>query len=69
MPQPPTATENRSYAAAHFALELDGKDNVGLFRSIEGGGVKAGEGGGGGLALEDGVPVGGGAQAVGRNGS
>src|SRR5260221_5921125 len=32
---------NRSYAAAHFALELDGKDGVGLFRSIEGGGVRA----------------------------
>jgi phage tail-like protein len=29
------------YAAAHFAFELDGKDEVGLFRSIEGGGVKA----------------------------
>ena len=34
-------TSNRSYAAAHFALELDGKDGVGLFRSIEGGGVRA----------------------------
>ena len=32
---------NRAYAAAHFALELDGRDSVGLFRSIEGGGVKA----------------------------
>src|SRR5829696_5867330 len=32
---------NRAYAAAHFALELDGKKDVGLFRSIEGGGVKA----------------------------
>ena len=32
---------NRTYAAAHFALELDGKDGVGLFRSIEGGGVRA----------------------------
>jgi hypothetical protein len=32
---------NRAYAAAHFALELDGKDQVGLFRSIEGGGVRA----------------------------
>ena len=31
----------RTYAAAHFALELDGKKDVGLFRSIEGGGVKA----------------------------
>ena len=34
-------TNNRAYAAAHFALELDGRDSVGLFRSIEGGGVKA----------------------------
>jgi len=33
--------QNRSYAAAHFGLELDGSDNVGLFRSIEGGGVRA----------------------------
>jgi phage tail-like protein len=29
------------YAAAHFALELDGKKEVSLFRSVEGGGVKA----------------------------
>ncbi len=29
------------YAAAHFGLELDGKNEVSLFRSIEGGGVKA----------------------------
>src|SRR3954469_16389870 len=36
---PPAST--RAYAAAHFALELDGKDKVGLFRSVEGGGVKA----------------------------
>jgi hypothetical protein len=34
-------TANRAYAAAHFGLELDQKDEVGLFRSIEGGGVKA----------------------------
>jgi hypothetical protein len=34
------SSPNRSYAAAHFALELDGKENVGLFRSIEGGGVR-----------------------------
>lgn len=34
-------TTNRSYAAAHFALELDNKASVGLFRSIEGGGVRA----------------------------
>ena len=31
----------RTYAAAHFALELDNKRDVGLFKSIEGGGVKA----------------------------
>jgi hypothetical protein len=30
----------RAYSAAHFALELDDKKSVGLFRSIEGGGVK-----------------------------
>jgi phage tail-like protein len=30
----------RSYAAAHFALELDGGDEVGLFKSIEGGSIK-----------------------------
>jgi phage tail-like protein len=35
------ATGSRAYAAAHFALELDGKDNVGLFRSVEGGSIKA----------------------------
>ena len=33
-------TQPRSYAAAHFALELDGKEDIGVFRSIEGGGVK-----------------------------
>ena len=33
-------TQPRAYAAAHFALELDTKKDVGLFRSIEGGGVK-----------------------------
>jgi len=36
-----SSNSNRAYAAAHFALELDGKDLVGLFRSIEGGGVRA----------------------------
>lgn len=36
-----TSTNTRAYASAHFALELDGKDTVGLFRSIEGGGVRA----------------------------
>lgn len=35
----PTVKE-RTYAAAHFALELDGKDEVGLFRSVEGGSIK-----------------------------
>lgn len=34
--------ESRAYAAAHFALELDGmKKDIGMFRSIEGGGIKA----------------------------
>ncbi|HUJ58468.1 MAG TPA: phage tail protein [Kofleriaceae bacterium] len=37
---PASSDPNRSYAAAHFALELDGSPNVGLFRSIEGGGVR-----------------------------
>lgn len=41
MADPAKPAPNRAYAAAHFALELDGKDDVGLFRSIEGGGVKA----------------------------
>ncbi len=39
MVAPPNAP-GRTYAAAHFGLQLDGFDNVGLFRSIEGGGVK-----------------------------
>jgi phage tail-like protein len=38
---PPTSAPNRSYAAAHFALELSGVDKLGMFRSIEGGGIKA----------------------------
>jgi phage tail-like protein len=33
-------TQNRAYAAAHFALELDDRDEVGLFKSIEGGSIK-----------------------------
>ena len=42
MPLPPLANkDNRTYAAAHFALELDTGGSVGLFRSIEGGSVKA----------------------------
>lgn len=32
---------NRVYASAHFALELDGSPDLGLFRSLEGGGLKA----------------------------
>jgi len=36
-----TMNEKRSYAAAHFALELQGVDKPGLVRSIEGGGLKA----------------------------
>lgn len=34
-------TANRAYSAAHFALELDNNQQVGLFRSIEGGSIKA----------------------------
>jgi phage tail-like protein len=37
----PVAPSTRAYAAAHFALELDGQDGVGLFRSIEGGSIRA----------------------------
>jgi phage tail-like protein len=33
--------DNRSYAAAHFALELSGFTDLGMIRSIEGGGLKA----------------------------
>jgi phage tail-like protein len=36
-----TSNPNRAYSAAHFALELDGNQQVGLFRSIEGGSIKA----------------------------
>ena len=36
-----TSNANRTYAAAHFALELKGVDHIGMFRSIEGGGIKA----------------------------
>lgn len=35
-----TPASGRAYSAAHFALELDGKKDVGLFRSVEGGGIK-----------------------------
>jgi phage tail-like protein len=36
-----TGNENRSYVAAHFALELAGVSDVSTVRSIEGGGLKA----------------------------
>ncbi len=36
-----SSNPNGVYAAAHFGLELDGKQEVSLFRSIEGGGVRA----------------------------
>jgi hypothetical protein len=38
MPNP--ANRNNAYAAAHFALELEKKSDVALFRSIEGGNVR-----------------------------
>ena len=34
------ATPERAYAAAHFAFALDGNEDCGVIRSIEGGGVK-----------------------------
>jgi phage tail-like protein len=37
----PSANPKGVYVAAHFGLELDGKQEVSLFRSVEGGGVKA----------------------------
>lgn len=37
---PSSNQQSRAYGAAHFALELDGKDEMGLFRSIEGGSIK-----------------------------
>ena len=39
--QSPTADRPISYAAAHFALELSGVEDVAVVRSIEGGGLKA----------------------------
>lgn len=36
-----TSNPNRAYSAAHFALELDNNQQMGLFRSIEGGSIKA----------------------------
>jgi phage tail-like protein len=40
MPAQQTPASARAYSAAHFALELDGKKDIGLFRSVEGGGIK-----------------------------
>lgn len=39
----PDSTNPRvsAYSAAHFAFEMDGKAELGMFRSIEGGGMKA----------------------------
>jgi len=34
------ANQERAYAAAHFALSLDGNEDCGVIRSLEGGGVK-----------------------------
>jgi hypothetical protein len=36
----PSNNQNRAYSAAHFGMTLDQIDEVGLFRSLEGGGVK-----------------------------
>jgi phage tail-like protein len=36
----PISTPPRAYSAAHFGLTIDGFDELGLFRSIEGGGMK-----------------------------
>jgi phage tail-like protein len=35
------STGPRAYAAAHFALEINGIDSLGVFRSVEGGSIKA----------------------------
>lgn len=39
--EPTRTTGPRAYAAAHFALELDGVEKLGVFRSLEGGGIKS----------------------------
>jgi hypothetical protein len=36
-----TTTTGRAYSAAHFVLELDGKKDIGIIRSVDGGGVKS----------------------------
>lgn len=35
------SSQGRSYSAAHFVLELDGNNAVGVIRSVDGGGVKS----------------------------
>jgi phage tail-like protein len=37
----PTDQTHAPYSAAHFALELDDGKDIGMFRSIEGGGIKS----------------------------
>jgi hypothetical protein len=36
-----SSTQGRAYSAAHFVLELDGNNVVGVIRSVDGGGVKS----------------------------
>jgi phage tail-like protein len=57
----PISTPPRAYSAAHFGLTIDGFDETGLFRSIEGGGVKVDvmtyqTGGSSGLTRQPGKP-------------
>jgi phage tail-like protein len=41
MPAATSPTQGRTYSAAHFVLELDGDNVVGVIRSVDGGGVKS----------------------------
>lgn len=36
-----TSSTPRAYSAAHYLLELDGKKDIGIIRSVDGGGVKS----------------------------
>ena len=38
---PASSNQGRAYSAAHFVLELDGNNVVGVIRSVDGGGVKS----------------------------
>lgn len=38
---PATSNPSRAYSAAHFVLELDGNNVMGVIRSVDGGGVKS----------------------------